>query len=128
VIAILERDPAKSGLYRSRQYVRQPKHTPEHHWIERRYLPLRQQVALVHEATAGLFREAFAGKEATWLDEPATEKQLEALRSHRLRPAAPRVVPRSRQMERNGQATSDRRANRSRIMTLKKKELTLQPQ
>lgn len=78
-IAILERDPAKSGLYRSRQYVKQPEQTPEHQWIERRYLPLRQQVALMQEATQDLFREAFAGKEAAWLDEPATEKQLEML-------------------------------------------------
>jgi len=78
-IAILEGDPAKSGLYRSRQYARQPERTPEHQWIERRYLTLRQQVALVHEATRDLFREAFAGKEAAWLDEPATEKQLEML-------------------------------------------------
>jgi hypothetical protein len=72
-VAILERDPAKSGLYRSRQYTRQPQRKPEHQWIERHYLPLRQQVA------RGLFREAFAGKEAAWLDEPATEKQLEML-------------------------------------------------
>jgi superfamily II DNA or RNA helicase len=79
VTAILERDPAKSGLYRSRQYARQPERTPEHRWIERRYLPLRQQVALVQEATRGLFREAFGGKEAAWLDEPATQKQLETL-------------------------------------------------
>ncbi len=79
VIAILERDPAKSGLYRSRQCARQPERTPEQRWIERRYLPLGQQVALVQEATGSLFREAFAGKEAAWLDEPATEKQLEAL-------------------------------------------------
>ncbi len=79
VTAILERDPAKSGLYRSRQYARQPERAPEHQWIERRYLPLRQQVALVQEATAGLFCEAFASKEAVWLDEPATEKQLETL-------------------------------------------------
>lgn len=78
-IAILERDPAKSGLYRSRQYARQPGRAPEHQWIERRYLPLRQQVTLVQEATRGLFREAFAGKEAVWLEEPATEKQLEML-------------------------------------------------
>jgi superfamily II DNA or RNA helicase len=83
VIAILERDPAKSGLYRSRQYARQPERVPEHLWIERRYLPLRQQVALVQEATAGLFREAFAGKAAAWLKEPATEKQLETLGRHR---------------------------------------------
>jgi hypothetical protein len=53
VIAILERDTAKSGLYRSRKYARQPERTPEHLWIERHYLPLRQQVALVQEATAG---------------------------------------------------------------------------
>ena len=79
VTAILERDPAKSGLYRSRQYARQPERTPEHQWIERRYLPLRQQVALVQEATQDLFHEAFAGKEAAWLEEPATEKQLEML-------------------------------------------------
>jgi hypothetical protein len=79
VIAILERDPKKSGLYRSRQYTKQPERTPEQRWIERRYLPLRQQVALVHEATGDRFREAFAGKEAVWLDEPATEKQLVTL-------------------------------------------------
>jgi nucleoside 2-deoxyribosyltransferase len=79
VIAILERDPAKSGLYRSRQYTRQPECIPEQRWIERECLPLRQQVALVHEATAGLFREALARKEAVWLDEPATEKQLQTL-------------------------------------------------
>ena len=41
VTAILERDPAQCGLYRSRQYSRQPEGTPEHQWIERRYLPLR---------------------------------------------------------------------------------------
>lgn len=76
-VAILERDPAQSGLYRSRQYARQPEQPPEHRWIERRYLPLRQQVALVQEATRGLFREAFAGKEAAWLDEPASQKQLQ---------------------------------------------------
>jgi hypothetical protein len=79
VIAILERDPKKSGLYRSRQYTKQPGCTPKQHWIERRYLPLRQQVTLVQEATKGLFREAFAGKTSAWLDEPATEKQLEML-------------------------------------------------
>lgn len=77
--AILERDPAKSGLYRSRQYIRQPERAPEHQWIERRDLPLRQQIALVQETTGGLFQEAFAGKEAAWLGEPATQKQLETL-------------------------------------------------
>ena len=40
-------------------------------------------MALVQEATAGLFREAFAGKAAAWLEEPATEKQLETLGRHR---------------------------------------------
>lgn len=93
VTAILERDPAKSGLYCSWQYARQPVRTPEHQWIERRYLPLRQQVALVQEATAGLFHEAFAGKEAAWLDEPATEKQLETLgRYHGHLPEQARAV------------------------------------
>ena len=33
----------------------------------------------MQEATRGLFRAAFGGKEAAWLDEPATEKQLETL-------------------------------------------------
>ena len=33
----------------------------------------------MQEATGSLFLEAFAGKEAAWLDEPATEKQLETL-------------------------------------------------
>ncbi len=33
----------------------------------------------MQETTAGLFHEAFAGKEAAWLDESATEKQLETL-------------------------------------------------
>jgi hypothetical protein len=83
--AILERDPAKSGLYRSRQYTRQPERTPEQRWIERRYLPLRQQVALVQETTGSLFHETFAGKEAAWLGEPATEKQLETLGRYRRR-------------------------------------------
>lgn len=78
-IAIIDRDPAKSGLYRSRLYAEQPGHLGEHRWIERRLLPLRQQVALVHEATRDLYRERIAGKEAPWLDEPTTEKQLEAL-------------------------------------------------
>lgn len=79
VIAIVERDPDKSGLYRSRQYTQRPDSTPNHCWIERQYLPLRQQIALVHEATRDLFREAFAGKEASWLADPATEKQLKKL-------------------------------------------------
>ena len=79
VIAIVERDPDKSGLYRSRQYTQRPESAPDHRWIERQYLPLRQQVALVHEATRDLFREALAGKEAAWLADPATERQLNKL-------------------------------------------------
>ena len=82
VIVIVESDPDRSGLYRSRQYTQQPEPPGEHHWIERRYLPLRQQVALVHEATRDLFREAFAGKEAAWLEQPASEKQLKKLRHY----------------------------------------------
>ena len=36
-------------------------------------------IGLVQEATRALFREAFAGKEAAWLGDPATEKQLQTL-------------------------------------------------
>jgi Helicase conserved C-terminal domain len=76
---VIARPTLSPGLYRSQQYARQPGRAPEHQWIERRYLPLRQQVTLVQEATRSLFREGFAGKEAVWLEEPATEKQLEML-------------------------------------------------
>ena len=79
VIAIIEADPDKSGLYRSRQYSQAPDAQGEHRWIERAYLPLRQQVALVQEATRDLFREALAGKEAAWLQQPASEKQMHKL-------------------------------------------------
>ena len=51
----------------------------QHHWIEQSYLPLRQQVALAHEYTGSIYVEAIGGKEAQWLDRPATEKQLAAL-------------------------------------------------
>ncbi len=81
-IAIIDRDPAKSGLYRSRLYTGQKRHMVEHRWIERRLLPLRQQVALVHEATRDLYRDRLAGKEAPWLDKPVSERQLEALGRH----------------------------------------------
>jgi hypothetical protein len=37
----------------------------------------------VQKVTGSLFREAFAGKEAAWLGEPATEKQLETLGRYR---------------------------------------------
>jgi len=92
-VAIIERDQAKSGLYRSRLYSEQPGYAAEHRWIEQRLLPLRQQVALVHVATRDLYREVIAGKEAPWLDEPATEKQLETLgRRDKLLPAQARAA------------------------------------
>ncbi len=78
-IAIIDRDTAKSGLYRSRLYTERERHQVEHRWIERRLLPLRQQVALLHEATRDIYREQLAGKEAPWLDKPVSERQLEAL-------------------------------------------------
>jgi hypothetical protein len=77
--AIIERDPTGSGLYHSRLYT-MPRGKPSiHQWIERNDLPLRQQVALVHEATGGLYRKALGSKDAYWLAEPASEKQLAAL-------------------------------------------------
>jgi hypothetical protein len=79
VIVIVEGDPDRSGLYRSRQYTQSADAQGEHHWIERGYLPLRQQVALVQDANRDLFREALAGKEAAWLQQPASEKQLKRL-------------------------------------------------
>jgi superfamily II DNA or RNA helicase len=79
IAAIIERDPTGSGLYHSRLYI-MPRGKPSiHQWIERNDLPLRQQVALVHEATGGLYRKALGGKDAPWLAEPASEKQLAAL-------------------------------------------------
>jgi len=78
-IAIIDRDPAKSGLYRSRLYTQLPGYVADHRWIEGRLLPLRQQIALLHEVTRDLYQERIAGKEASWLDEPVTEKQLETL-------------------------------------------------
>ena len=77
--AIIERDPNGSGLYRSRLYIMQREQQPEHRWIEPSYLPLRQQVALVHDYTSAISVKALSSKEASWLDEPASEKQLEAL-------------------------------------------------
>ena len=52
------------------------------HRVNRKQQPISAAarcLALVQEATADLFREAFAGKEAVWLDGPATEKQLVTL-------------------------------------------------
>ena len=77
--AIIERNPNGSGLYRSRLYTMQREQLPEHRWIEPSYLPLRQQVTLVHEFTGAMSVKALSSKEASWLDEPASEKQLEAL-------------------------------------------------
>jgi hypothetical protein len=53
---------------------------PEHRRVEQSFLPLRQQVALVHFFTGEISVKALSSKEAPWLDEPASEKQLEALR------------------------------------------------
>jgi hypothetical protein len=77
--AIIERDPTGSGLYRSRLYSMQRGEPPEHRWIEHDYVPLRQQVALVHDYTNAICVQALSSKDAMWLDEPATDKQLEAL-------------------------------------------------
>jgi hypothetical protein len=55
---IVERDRSGSGLYRSRLYIMWSREEPEHLWIRRDYLPLRQQVALAHEFTIS---DAIAG-------------------------------------------------------------------
>ncbi len=86
--AIIERDPKGSGLYRTRLYTMQREQQPEHRWIEQSYLPLRQQVALVHDFTSAISVKALSSKEASWLAEPASEKQLEALQ--RLHPGLAR--------------------------------------
>jgi len=83
ITAIIERDPEGSGLYRSRLYTReyeQEGQESEHRWIAQEYLPLKQQVALVHELTKAIASEAFSGKDAAWLNEPATPKQIAQLR------------------------------------------------
>jgi superfamily II DNA or RNA helicase len=41
-IAIIDRDPAQSGLYRSQLYTEPPGQLAEHRWLEGRRLPLRQ--------------------------------------------------------------------------------------
>jgi ATP-dependent helicase IRC3 len=82
VVALIEPDRSGSGLYHSRLYITPPGHEPIHQWIEHTNLPLRQQVALVHEATRSLYRQQLGSKDAPWLDEPATNKQLATL--HRL--------------------------------------------
>ena len=84
--AIIERDTDGSGLYRSRLYKIQPEQVAQDIWIEHQYLPLRQQVALVHEATNDRYREVLSGKEAKWLHQHATKKQLQTL--ERMHPQA----------------------------------------
>ena len=73
---IVERDPAGSGLYRSRLLTQEKGQKPTHQWIERAYLPLQQQLAHVHEATAHSYYAPFASKDAPWRKKPASEKQL----------------------------------------------------
>ncbi len=73
---IVERDPAGSGLYRSRLMTKEKGQKPTHHWIEQAYLPLQQQIACVHEATAASYKEGFAGKDAPWRKRPASTAQL----------------------------------------------------
>jgi len=83
IAAIIEGDPEGSGLYRSRLYTKryqQDGQKSEHRWITREYLPLRQQVALVHEHTKAIASEAFSGKDAAWLAHSATPKQIAQLR------------------------------------------------
>jgi hypothetical protein len=78
--AFLYRDPHGSGLYRYYLCAHLPSDKQlKCQCIGPQYLPLRQQVSLVHENTKNNFRESFAGKEAHWLKEPATEKQLSML-------------------------------------------------
>lgn len=80
VVAILEPDTSGSGLYHSRLYTMKPGHEPIHQWIEPRNLPLRQHVAFVHEATRVLSHQRLGSKDAPWVDEPATTKQLAILK------------------------------------------------
>ncbi len=84
IAAIVERDPSGSGLYRSRLYGMPQEKEPTHLWIKQEYFPLRQQVAWVHEATDAFYQEVLGSKEAPWLGQPASDKQLALLeRSHR---------------------------------------------
>jgi superfamily II DNA or RNA helicase len=78
--AILERDPNGSGLYHSRLYTRRRGQEALHQWIEKTYLPLQQQVALIHDATSTLYRETLGSKDAPWLQEPVSDKQVATLK------------------------------------------------
>lgn len=80
ITAILERDPHGSGLYHSRLYTIRRGQDPLHQWIEKTYLPLQQQVALIHDATRTLYSESLGSKDAPWLQEPASDKQLTTLK------------------------------------------------
>jgi superfamily II DNA or RNA helicase len=80
VAVLLEPDKNGSGLYHSRLYTMKPGQKPIHQWIERTGLPLRQQVALIHEATGALYQPSLASKDAPWLNEPATDKQRAIVR------------------------------------------------
>ncbi len=89
--AILERDPLGSGLYRSRSVIKLNGGTHQSHWIQQEYLPLRQQVALVHEETRAQYDCILGSKEEEkWLTEPATAKQITALQ--RMRPRLARRI------------------------------------
>jgi hypothetical protein len=113
VAAIIEPDPSGSGLYHSRLYSMLHGQEPIHEWIEPRELPLRQQVALIHEATRSLYRETLGSKDAPWLEEPASEKQVATLK--RLYPRQARRIE-SRPMT---------KAQASRAITLKRLRRTL---
>jgi superfamily II DNA or RNA helicase len=78
-IAILDRDPEGSGLYRSRLATHAAEQSFVQRWIEPTNLPLRQQVALVQEATSALVQGTLGSKDAEWLEHPATEHQLVTL-------------------------------------------------
>jgi flagellar biosynthesis chaperone FliJ len=100
--AIIERDPEESGLYRSRLYEQQRGQEAIHTWVEHQYLPLLQQVALVHEATHAHYSKGLGGKESEWLHKPATEKQLQMLqRKH------PQAAQKARIKKWTGQRVSD---------------------
>jgi hypothetical protein len=78
--AIIEPERTGSSLYHSRLYRMPRGQKPIHEWIEKTDLPLRQHVALVHEATRALYRPALSSKDALWLAAPASEKQRTALK------------------------------------------------
>lgn len=78
-VAIIERDPTGSGLYRSRLYLMPPDKPEETRWVEPDYLPLRQQVALIHQETDARYNYRLGSRNAAWRERPATPKQREAL-------------------------------------------------